>query len=38
MKKYSLTGPDAIKQLNSIREEVDVTLKKKSVYMANSFS
>ena len=38
MKKYSLTGPDAIKQLNSTREEVEATLKKKSVYMANSFS
>ena len=38
MKKYSLTGPDAIKQMNFVREEVDVTLKKKSVYMANSFS
>lgn len=38
LKKYTLTGPEAINQLNAIREESENTLKKKSVYMANSFS
>lgn len=37
LRKFSLTGPEAITQLNMIREEVESTLKKKSVYTANSF-
>lgn len=38
MKKYPLTGPDAIKQLNMVREEAEATLKNKSVYVASNFS
>lgn len=38
MKMYPLTGPDAMKQMNMIREEAEATLKNKSIYVASNFS